>query len=163
VDRVEPALEGVPLRGAVGDVILAHDVDDRDAGPADRLDLLDVGVLGELLLHFLRHHGPRASLTRPVGAVFCHENTGGTLMAVRKIAISIPEDVVTAVDRAAARRRTTRSAYIADVLRRVARARSDAEITQRINAVLDDDAVAREQQDTAAAFNARRPREGWKW
>lgn len=84
-------------------------------------------------------------------------------MAVRKIAISIPEDVVRAVDHAAARRRTTRSAYIADVLRRVAHARSDAEITRRINAVVADATVAREQKDTAAAFNARRRRDGWKW
>ena len=84
-------------------------------------------------------------------------------MAVRKIAISIPEDVVEAIDQAAARRSTTRSAYIADVLRRVARARSDAEITRRINEVLSDASVAREQRDTAAAFNTRRRREGWEW
>jgi hypothetical protein len=67
-------------------------------------------------------------------AIFYLENAGGTPMAFKKIAISKPEDVVKAVDRAAAHQRTTRSPYIADGLRRVARARSDAEITRRINA-----------------------------
>src|SRR6185312_6816777 len=50
VDGVEPPLDVVPLFGAVGDVLLERDVDDGDAGAGDGLELLDVGVLGQLLL-----------------------------------------------------------------------------------------------------------------
>lgn len=84
-------------------------------------------------------------------------------MAVRKIAISVPEDVMAVVDRAAARRHTTRSAYITEVLRRVASARTDAEITRRIDAVFSDRDVAREQRATAAALAAAEPGAGWEW
>lgn len=84
-------------------------------------------------------------------------------MAVRKIAISVPEDVMEVVDRAAARRHTTRSAYISEILRRVASARTDAEITRRIDAVFSDRDVARAQVETAAAFATAEPGAGWEW
>ncbi|RMH38346.1 MAG: hypothetical protein D6689_19800 [Deltaproteobacteria bacterium] len=72
-------------------------------------------------------------------------------MAVKKIAISVPEDVLAQVDRAAAQLGVPRSRFISDVLRRVASARSDAEIRRRVNAVFADPEVAREQRDTARA------------
>ena len=58
-------------------------------------------------------------------------------MPVKKIAISVPPDVIRQVDLAARERGVTRSRFITDVLRRVARARSDAEIKRRVNEVLD--------------------------
>lgn len=84
-------------------------------------------------------------------------------MAVKKIAISVPEDVIEQVDRAAAERRMTRSAYISWVLRRTARARSDAEITARINAFFSDPALDDEQRETAKALGRLRASEGTEW
>lgn len=84
-------------------------------------------------------------------------------MAARKFAISVPEDVMRQVDRAAARRGTTRSRFIADVLARVARARTDAEISRRVDALFSDPEVVREQADTARAFHRAAPRGGAEW
>lgn len=84
-------------------------------------------------------------------------------MPVKKFAISIPEAVMHEVDVAAKAKKLTRSAFISDVLRRVARARSDAEITRRIDELLSDPELAEEQRQTAAAFRRLRPFEGSEW
>jgi metal-responsive CopG/Arc/MetJ family transcriptional regulator len=84
-------------------------------------------------------------------------------MPVKKFAISIPEDVMEQIDRAAADRGLTRSGFISDALRRIARARSDSEITRRVDALFADPAVAEEQRETAAAFRAAAPRRGTEW
>ncbi|MBI4701986.1 MAG: hypothetical protein HY744_12680 [Deltaproteobacteria bacterium] len=87
-------------------------------------------------------------------------------MAARKFAISIPEDVMSQVDLAAAERGLTRSGFIALVLSRTARARSDAAISRRIDEVLADPNVAAEQRRTAAAFGSRSPvagRDAERW
>ena len=84
-------------------------------------------------------------------------------MAARKFAISIAEEVMEQVDRAAKRRGVTRSRFISDVLRRVARARSDAEITRRVNAVLADPATTEEQRETAKSFQRARHPSGTEW
>jgi len=84
-------------------------------------------------------------------------------MAARKFAISVPEDVMRHVDRAAARRGVTRSRFIADLLARVARARTDAEISRRVDALFSDPEVAREQAQTARAFRRTAPRAGTEW
>ena len=84
-------------------------------------------------------------------------------MAARKFAISVPEEVMRQVDQAAAHRGVTRSRFIGDVLRRVAGARSDEEITHRINRVFADPALAREQRDTASALHSISHGQGAKW
>ena len=84
-------------------------------------------------------------------------------MAVKKFAISIPEDVMDRVDRAAARRGETRSRFISNVLRRVADAQRDAEIRKRIDGVFADPAVAAEQRDTAEAFASASSGVGKEW
>lgn len=73
-------------------------------------------------------------------------------MAVRKIAISVPADVLKQVDRLAHHAKTTRSGFITQVLCQVSRAKSRAEITERINLLFDDPDTAEEQSDTATAF-----------
>jgi len=78
-------------------------------------------------------------------------------MAARKFAISIPEEVMAQVDRAAGERGLTRSRFIAIVLARTARARSDAAISRRIDEVLADPEIAAEQRSTAAAYRSRSP------
>lgn len=77
-------------------------------------------------------------------------------MGARKFAISIPEEVMEQIDEAAARRGITRSRFISDVLRTAARARTDAEITRRLDEVFSDPEVAREQRRTSRAFLAAR-------
>lgn len=77
-------------------------------------------------------------------------------MAVHKFALSIPRDVMAEVDGAARRRGVTRSRFISDVLRKVARARSDAEITRRLDEVFSDPAVAGEQRRTSRELLAAR-------
>lgn len=84
-------------------------------------------------------------------------------MPVKKIAISVPEEVVEQVDSAAAERGMTRSAYISWALRRIARARSDAEITRRVDAFFSDPALDEEQRETARTMGGLRAAEGPKW
>ena len=72
-------------------------------------------------------------------------------MAVRKIAISVPEHVLAQVDAAAAERGENRSRFITEMLALVARARTDREISRRVNAVFAEPEVAREQLQTARA------------
>jgi len=84
-------------------------------------------------------------------------------MAARKFAISGPEEVIREVDHAAKRRGMTRSGFIADVLSRVARARSDAEIARRVNDLFSDQEIVREQVETAKRFRRIAPRRGAEW
>jgi hypothetical protein len=73
-------------------------------------------------------------------------------MAVRKIAISLPEDVLRRVDRLANRAKTTRSGFISRVLSEVSHASGQAEITSRINALFDEPALADEQAATSRIY-----------
>jgi len=84
-------------------------------------------------------------------------------MATRKLAISVPEDVVHDVDAAAKKRGMTRSGFITDILRRIARARSDAEISRRVNEVFADPEVAKEQAETARKFDRNATERGTEW
>jgi metal-responsive CopG/Arc/MetJ family transcriptional regulator len=82
---------------------------------------------------------------------------------VRKFAISVPETVMRHVDRAARRRGMTRSGFVSHVLARVAEARSDAEISRRVDAFFAEPEVAREQRRTARAFSRRAGAPGTEW
>ena len=84
-------------------------------------------------------------------------------MAVTKYAISMPEDVMKQIDRAARKRGETRSRFIANILRRAAQARSDAEITEQLNRVFADESLAAEQRETAEAFRRGSSTRGTKW
>jgi metal-responsive CopG/Arc/MetJ family transcriptional regulator len=84
-------------------------------------------------------------------------------MTTKKFAISIPEDVMERVDRAAAQRGETRSRFISNVLRRVADAQRDAEIRRRVDEVFADPAVSEEQRSTAEAYGSVRSARGTKW
>ena len=84
-------------------------------------------------------------------------------MAARKFAISIPEDVMRQVDRAAKRRRMTRSGFISGVLATVARAQTDAEISRKVDELFSDPEVAREQVETARVLRRSAPTAGTRW
>ena len=66
-------------------------------------------------------------------------------MPTAKIAISLPQEVLTEIDRAAHARGESRSRLIGDVLRAAMRARRGTEITRRLNALFADEQVAAEQ------------------
>ena len=83
-------------------------------------------------------------------------------MTVKKFAISVPEDIMKDVDAAAKRRGLTRSGFIASVLRRVATARRDADVTRRINELFADEAVVVDAKRSAAGLLSARPAEGWE-
>jgi hypothetical protein len=70
-------------------------------------------------------------------------------MARRKTAIAIPEDVLDEVDRAARARGESRSGFISHVLRLAIRARRDAQITRRLDALFADESLARGELDAA--------------
>jgi metal-responsive CopG/Arc/MetJ family transcriptional regulator len=84
-------------------------------------------------------------------------------MAMKKIAISLPEPVLERVDRLAASRGESRSQLIATVLDRVARAKRDRDITAEIDALLADGTIAAEQKATANEFLRMSPWLKGKW
>jgi metal-responsive CopG/Arc/MetJ family transcriptional regulator len=86
-------------------------------------------------------------------------------MAVKKIAISVPEEVIRQVDRLAKRTHTTRSGLISQILKEVSQAQTQADLTAQINRVFDDLSVQEEQSSTSkvylrAADSGGGPKEG---
>jgi metal-responsive CopG/Arc/MetJ family transcriptional regulator len=73
-------------------------------------------------------------------------------MAVRKIAISVPEEVLKQVDRQARRFKSTRSGFITRVLCHVSSAADQEEITEALNRFFEDEALSSDQKETARAF-----------
>ena len=67
-------------------------------------------------------------------------------MSSSKIAITVPEDVLLAVDAAARERGESRSGFISRVLRAALRARRDAAITRRLNELFMNEDAAMDQQ-----------------
>ena len=84
-------------------------------------------------------------------------------MAMKKIAISLPEPVLERVDRLAASRGESRSRLIATVLDRVTRAKRDRDITAQIDTLLADGTIAAEQKATANEFLRMSPWPRGKW
>ncbi len=84
-------------------------------------------------------------------------------MAMKKIAISLPEPVLKTVDEIASRRRESRSHVIATILSSLARAKGDRDITARVDALLSDEKISAEQKRTADEFlrGSPWPREKW--
>ena len=70
-------------------------------------------------------------------------------MAHRKTAIAVPEEILEEVDRAARERGESRSRFISRVLRLAVRARRDAEVTRRLDALFADASVQEEQRRDA--------------
>ncbi|TMB09331.1 MAG: ribbon-helix-helix protein, CopG family [Deltaproteobacteria bacterium] len=70
-------------------------------------------------------------------------------MAHRKTAIAVPAEILDEVDRAARARGESRSRFITRVLRLAVRARRDAEVTRRLDALFADEPLAEEQRREA--------------
>ncbi|MGH9332124.1 MAG: ribbon-helix-helix protein, CopG family [Vicinamibacteria bacterium] len=75
-------------------------------------------------------------------------------MASAKIAITIQEDVLEAVDEVARGRGESRSGFISRVLRSAVKARSDRELTRRLDEIFADPAVAAEQLRVAEEMDS---------
>lgn len=75
-------------------------------------------------------------------------------MGAAKIAISLPEDVLAEVDRAARERGESRSGFIRRVLVTATRLRRDAEVTRRLDALFAVPEVAEDQRRTARELDA---------
>lgn len=69
-----------------------------------------------------------------------------------RVALSLPQPVVEAVDELAERRGESRSHFIASLLHRVASAKRDRQISAEIDALFSDPAIRTEQRETAEAF-----------
>jgi metal-responsive CopG/Arc/MetJ family transcriptional regulator len=67
-------------------------------------------------------------------------------MSTRKTAIAIPEELLSAVDRAAEAKGESRSRYITNLLRIAMKARRDAEVTHRLNELFASEVTADEQR-----------------
>ena len=70
-------------------------------------------------------------------------------MAHRKTAIAVPAEILDEVDRVARARGESRSRFITRVLRLAVRARRDAEVTRRLDALFADEPLAEEQRREA--------------
>lgn len=85
-------------------------------------------------------------------------------MRARKIAISVPEDVLDEVDRAARRRATTRSGFITQILRIAASTARDAEVERRIRAFFEDPQVSKDVRRDARSLSSAAARlPDWEW
>ena len=85
-------------------------------------------------------------------------------MAHRKTAIAVPEEILDEVDRVARARGESRSRFISRVLRLALRARRDAEITHRLDALFADESVAeavRRESDDLARLGVDWGDESW--
>lgn len=82
-------------------------------------------------------------------------------MATIKFALSVPQETMKRVDRAAKRLGVTRSRYIAVVLARVAEGQRDAEISRKVDEVLAD--LGEQDLESVRHFGAARRDQGTEW
>ena len=75
-------------------------------------------------------------------------------MSLRKTAIAIPDDLLSAVDRAAQSRGESRNRFVNRVLQEAVHARRDAEVTKRLNELFGSVEIAQEQARTASELDA---------
>jgi len=74
-------------------------------------------------------------------------------MPLRKTAIAISEDLLSAVDRAAQSRGESRNQFVTLVLQEAVRARRGAEVTKRLNELFADTELAQEQARMAGEWD----------
>jgi|GEM_PF-6026739 len=84
-------------------------------------------------------------------------------MGVRKFAISVPEEIMTRVDQAAAASGKTRSAFISQVLKEIACAQKDIDIARKVERFFSDLDNLKEQKEQAEAFGRIANCRGTEW
>ncbi len=75
-------------------------------------------------------------------------------MPLRKTAIAISDDLLSAVDRAASARGESRNRFVTRVLQEAVRARRDTEVTKRLNELFADPELVQEQTRGASDLDA---------
>ena len=75
-------------------------------------------------------------------------------MPLRKTAVAISDDLLSAVDRAAQSRGESRNQFVTLVLQEAVRARRDAEVTKRLNELFANVELAQEQTRVASELDA---------
>ena len=84
-------------------------------------------------------------------------------MNTDKIAISIPTDLVSIIDRIRTKRGVSRSKYITLLLREKIMDEQEREIREAYDRVFSDPAIAKEQLETAAFLDGTGKDEGQEW
>jgi hypothetical protein len=85
-------------------------------------------------------------------------------MPLRKTAVAVPADLLAAVDRAAKERNESRSRFVTRVLEMAIRARRDAEVTRRLDALFASPDLREEQSREAGELDDQGPRwVGERW
>ncbi|HEX4960106.1 MAG TPA: hypothetical protein VF173_04660 [Thermoanaerobaculia bacterium] len=75
-------------------------------------------------------------------------------MPLRKTAIALSDDLLSAVDHAARQRHESRNRFVTRVLQEAVRARRDTEVTKRLNAFFANAELAQEQALAASELDA---------
>lgn len=75
-------------------------------------------------------------------------------MPLRKTAIALSDDLLSAVDRAARARRETRNRFVTRVLQEAVRAKRDADVTKRLNDLFADQELVAEQTRATEELDA---------
>jgi metal-responsive CopG/Arc/MetJ family transcriptional regulator len=84
-------------------------------------------------------------------------------MATEKVAITIPSDLIAVIDDIRSRRGVSRSKFISILLRQKISDEQEREVREAYDRVFSDEAVAKEQVDTAAWFDGSGREEGQEW
>ena len=91
-------------------------------------------------------------------------NTKRARVRYRRTAITVPKEVLDTVDRAARTAGESRSAFISRILDVAVRAKRSAQITERLNALFRDEALAemdRQEAEDLGSASAKWPAERW--
>jgi metal-responsive CopG/Arc/MetJ family transcriptional regulator len=75
-------------------------------------------------------------------------------MALRKTAIALSDDLLAAVDHAASERKESRNRFVTRVLQQAVRARRDADVTRRLDALFAETDLTEDQKRQAAELDA---------
>jgi len=84
-------------------------------------------------------------------------------MRTEKVAITIPSDLVAAIDDIRSRRGISRSRFITLMLRQKVKDEQAREIREAYDRVFSDESMAKEQVDAAAWFESSGRNEGQEW
>jgi metal-responsive CopG/Arc/MetJ family transcriptional regulator len=84
-------------------------------------------------------------------------------MRTEKVAITIPSDLVATIDAIRSRRGVSRSKFITLLLRQKVQDEQEREIREAYDRVFSDEAVVKEQLDTAAFLDGSGKEEGQEW
>ena len=84
-------------------------------------------------------------------------------MNTRKVAITIPKDLIAIIDTISRERGISRSKFISSVIREKITKERDRNLKEAYNRVFSDEAVRKEQLDTANWFLKAGSNEGQEW